>query len=188
MSFYDEEIDGALQVFDAFPETRDSLTVKDEVDANRYMRVCQHLDAELAQLKAVKDAEVERLNVYYGARAEALEERKAFFERLVIGFYNYQRAKNPRYQLKTPWGKVTQRTMKSPTWNDETATVEWLKATGRSELVKVEESLRKADLKKAFTVANGHYVDESTGEVVPGVSVEERVSIKVSTTDGGNNE
>ena len=188
MNLYDEEIDGALQVFDAFPETRDSLTVKDEVDANRYMRVCQHLDAELAQLKAVKDAEIERLNVYYGARAEALEERKAFFERLVIGYYNHQRAKNPRYQLKTPWGKVTQRTTKSPTWNDETATVEWLKATGRGELVKVEESLKKADLKKVFAVANGHYVDSSTGEVVPGVTVEEKTSVKVSTTDGGNNE
>lgn len=188
MSFYDEEIDSVLQVYEAFPDTRDSLTVRDELEANIYMRVCQRLEAELTQLKAVKDAEVERLNVYYGARAETLEERKAFFERLVIGYYNHQRAKNPRYQLKTPWGKVTQRTTKSPTWNDESATVEWLKATGRSELVKVEESLKKAELKKVFAVANGHYVDSSTGEVVPGVSVEERVSIKVSTTDGGNNE
>ena len=188
MSFYDEEIDSVLQVYEAFPDTRDSLTVRDELEANIYMRVCQRLDAEVAQLKAVKDAEIERLNVYYGARAEALEERKAFFERLVIGFYNYQRAKNPRYQLKTPWGKVTQRTTKSPTWKNEAETVEWLKATGRSELVKVEESLKKAELKKVFAVANGHYVDSSTGEVVPGVSVEERVSIKVSTTDGGNNE
>lgn len=136
MSFYDEEFDSVLQIFDAFPDTRDSLTVRDELEANKYMRVCQRLEAELAQLKAVKDAEVERLNAYYGARAEALEERKAFFERLV----------------------------------------------------KVEESLRKADLKKAFTVANGHYVDESTGEVVPGVTVEEKTSVKVSTTDGGNNE
>lgn len=188
MSFYDEEIDSVLQVYEAFPDTRDSLTVRDELEANIYMRVCQRLEAELTQLKAVKDAEVERLNVYYGARAETLEERKAFFERLVIGYYNHQRAKNPRYQLKTPWGKVTQRTTKSPTWNDETATVEWLKATGRSELVKVEESLKKADLKKVFTVANGHYVDESTGEIVPGVTVEKKTSVKVSTTDGGNNE
>lgn len=188
MSFYDEEIDSVLQVYEAFPDTRDSLTVRDELEANIYMRVCQRLEAELGQLKAVKDAEIERLNVYYGARAEALEERKAFFERLVIGYYNHQRAKNPRYQLKTPWGKVTQRTTKSPTWKNEAETVEWLKATGRSELVKVEESLKKAELKKVFAVANGHYVDSSTGEVVPGVSVEERVSIKVSTTDGGNNE
>lgn len=186
MSFYDEEIDSVLQVYEAFPDTRDSLTVRDELEANIYMRVCQRLDAEVAQLKAVKDAEIERLNVYYGARAEALEERKAFFERLVIGFYNYQRAKNPRYQLKTPWGKVTQRTTKSPTWKNEAETVEWLKATGRSELVKVEESLKKAELKKVFAVANGHYVDSSTGEVVPGVSVEEKTSIKVSTTEVGD--
>lgn len=186
MSFYDEEIDSVLQVYEAFPDTRDSLTVRDELEANIYMRVCQRLEAELTQLKAVKDAEVERLNAYYGARAEALEERKAFFERLVIGFYNYQRAKNPRYHLKTPWGKVTQRTTKSPTWKNEAETVEWLKATGRSELVKVEESLKKADLKKVFTVANGHYVDSSTGEIVPGVTVEEKTSIKVSTTEVGD--
>ncbi len=186
MNLYDEEIDGALQDYDVFPEMRDGVCVKDEADANRYMRVCQRLDAELAQLKAVKDAEVERLHLYYGARAEALEEKKAYFERLVIGFYNYQRAKNPRYQLKTPWGKVMQRKTKSPSWSDEAATVAWLKDTGRNNLVKVEESLKKADLKKAFTVANGHYVDESTGEIVPGVTVEERVSIKVSTTEVGD--
>lgn len=181
MNLYEDEINGALQVYEAFPDTRDSLTVRDELEANIYMRVCQRLDAELAQLKAVKDAEIERLNVYYGARAEALEERKAFFERLVIGYYNHQRAKNPRYQLKTPWGKVTQRTTKSPAWEDEAATLEWLKATGRSELVKVEESL-----KKVFAVANGHYVDSSTGEIVPGVTVEEKTSIKVSTTEVGD--
>ena len=186
MSFYDEEIDSVLQVYEAFPDTRDSLTVRDELEANIYMRVCQRLEAELAQLKAIKDAEFDGLKAYFFALAEALVERKAFFERLVIGYYNHQRAKNPRYQLKTPWGKVTQRTTKSPTWKNEAETVEWLKATGRSELVKVEESLKKADLKKVFTVANGHYVDSSTGEIVPGVTVEEKTSIKVSTTEVGD--
>lgn len=186
MNIYDEEINGALQAFDAFPDTRDNVSARDEVEANKYMRVCQHLDAELAQLKAVKIAEVDRINCYYNAKAETLEEKKAYFEMLVIGYYNHQRAKNPRYQLKTPWGKVTQRTTKSPAWEDEAATLEWLKATGRSELVKVEESLKKADLKKVFTVANGHYVDASTGEIVPGVTVEEKTSIKVSTTEVGD--
>lgn len=186
MNLYEDEINGALQVYEAYPETRDGLTVRDETSANKYMRVCQQLEAELEQLKAVKKAEVDRITCYYNARAEALEEKKAFFERLVIGYYNHQRAKNPRYQLKTPWGKVTQRTTKSPAWEDEAATLEWLKATGRSELVKVEESLKKADLKKVFAVANGHYVDSSTGEIVPGVTVEEKTSIKVSTTEVGN--
>lgn len=183
MNIYDEEINSALQVFDAFPDTRDSLTVRDEMEANKYMRVCQHLEAELAQLKAVKTAEVDRINCYYNAKAEALEQKKVYFEMLVIGYYNHQRAKNPRYQLKTPWGKVTQRTTKSPTWTNEAETVEWLKDTGRGELVKVEESLKKADLKKAFTVAGGHYVDEATGEIVPGVTVEEKTSVKVSTVE-----
>lgn len=186
MNLYDEEIDGALQDFDTFPEMRDSLTVKDEVDANRYMRVCQRLDVELAQLKAVKDAEFERIACYYNARAEALEQKKAYFEMLVIGYYNHQRAKNPRYQLKTPWGKVTQRTTKSPTWKNEAETVEWLKATGRTALVKVEESLKKSEIKKAFIVAGGHYVDEATGEIVPGVTVEEKTSVKVSTVEVGD--
>ena len=79
-----------------------------------------------------------------------------------------------------------QRTSKSSSWENEAETVEWLKATGRSELVKVEESLKKADLKKVFAVANGHYVDASTGEIVPGVTVEEKTSIKVSTTEVGD--
>lgn len=45
--------------------------------------------------------------------------------------------------------------------------------------MKVEESIRKADLKKAMNEADGHYIDPATGEIVPGVEVIEKVSVSV---------
>ena len=49
--------------------------------------------------------------------------------------------------------KVTSRRTKSPQWLDEPQTLAWLKASGHTDLVKVEESIRKADLKKAMNEA-----------------------------------
>ena len=97
----------------------------------------------------------------------------------MVDWYNRQRETNPKYQLKTPWGRVTSRRTESPQWLDEDATLAWLKSAGHGELVKVEKSIKKNDLKKAMNKADGYYIDPATGEIVPGVEIVEKVSVSV---------
>lgn len=184
---YQDEFDSVLEAYDQFPDTRDNLSIRDEQEVNKYMRIVQRLDSEYDSLAKSKKEEVGRLELFYDSELAKIDEKRKFFEMLITSYYSYQREKNPSYKLKTPWGKVTQRKTKSPAWEDEAATLDWLKKTNRIDLVKVEESLRKAELKKAFVMADGHYIDESTGEIVPGVTVEEKTTIKVSTTEGAPN-
>lgn len=154
--------------------------VTDEETANKYMRIIRKLEQQKAEVGAIRTKEVVRIESFYDAQLDELESKANFFKEFLMAYYQRQREQNPKFQLKTPWGKVTSRKVVSPTWQDEDAVLDWLKANKRDDLVKVEESIKKTELKKAFEVVGGQYVDTTTGEVVPGVSVEEKTSIKVS--------
>lgn len=184
MSIYDinqQELDQALEVYEAVGDERDKWRIRDEEGANKYMRIVRSLEGQVAEVDKMRKAEVERIDAFYQGQREEIDGKAEFFRQLLVDWYNRQRAANPKYQLKTPWGKVTSRRTKSPQWLDESQTLAWLKASGHTDLVKVEESIRKADLKKAMNEADGHYIDPATGEIVPGVEVIEKVSVTVKT-------
>lgn len=184
MNIYDinqQELDQALEVYEAVGDERDKWRIIDEEGANKYMRIVRSLESQVAEVDKMRKAEVERIDAFYQGQREEIDSKAEFFRQLLVDWYNRQRAANPKYQLKTPWGKVTSRRTKSPQWLDEPQTLAWLKASGHTDLVKVEESIRKADLKKAMNEADGHYIDPATGEIVPGVEVIEKVSVTVKT-------
>lgn len=177
----DQELDLALEVYDAVGDERDKWRIQDEEGANKYMRIVRSLEGQMANVSEIRTKEVQRIEGFYDAQWAELNGKAEFFRQLLVDWYNRQREVDPKYQLKTPWGKVTSRRTKSPQWINEDATLSWLKASGHGDLVKVEESIRKADLKKAMNEADGHYIDPATGEIVPGVEVVEKVSVTVKT-------
>ena len=154
--------------------------VTDEETANKYMRIIRKLEQQKDEVGRIYAKEVQRIESFYDAELDELDRKSDFFKEFLMAYYQRQREQIPKFQLKTPWGKVTSRKVVSPTWQDESAVLDWLKANKRDDLVKVEESVKKAELKKAFEVVGGQYVDTTTGEVVPGVTVEEKTSVKVS--------
>lgn len=182
MSIYDinqQELDQALEVYEAVGDERDKWRICDEEGANKYMRIVRSLEGQMADVGKLRTEEVQRIEAFYDAQQDEINGKAEFFRQLLVDWYNRQREINPKYQLKTPWGKVTSRRTKSPQWLDEPQTLAWLKASGHTDLVKVEESIRKADLKKAMNEADGHYIDPATGEIVPGVEIVEKVSVSV---------
>lgn len=184
MSIYDinqQELDQVLEVYETMGDERDKWRIRDEEGANKYMRIVRSLEGQVAEVDKMRKAEVERIDAFYQGQRDEIDGKAEFFRRLLVDWYNRQREIDPKYQLKTPWGKVTSRRTKSPQWIDEPQTLAWLKASGHGDLVKVEESIRKADLKKAMNEADGHYIDPATGEIVPGVEVVEKVSVTVKT-------
>lgn len=174
-----QELEQAMEVYEAMGDERDKWRIRDEEGANKYMRIVRSIDLQAAEANAMKRKEVERVEGFYDAQIFELNSKSEFFRNLLIDWYNQQRAQNPKYQLKTPWGKVTSRCTESPQWLDEDATLAWLESAGHGELVKVEKSIKKADLKKAMNKADGYYIDPATGEIVPGVEIVEKVAVSV---------
>lgn len=174
-----QELDQALEVYDAMGDERDKWRIRDEEGANKYMRIVRSLEGQMAEVDKMRKAEAERIEAFYQGQREELDGKAEFFRALLIDYYQRQREANPKYQLKTPWGRVSSRKVKTMDWRDEAQTLAWLEESGHSDLVKVEKSIKKADLKKAMNAADGCFIDPATGEVVPGVTFSEKVSVSV---------
>lgn len=173
------ELAQALDVYEAVGDERDKWRILDEEGANRYMRIVQSLEAQAQEASAMMRKEVARVEGFYQAQLDSTEQKAEFFRALIVDYFNRKRAEDPRYQLKTPWGKVSRRVVKTPLWQDEAETLAWLEGAGHDDLVKVEKSIRKAELKKQLNAADGHYIDPATGELVPGVTIVERENVTV---------
>lgn len=163
---------------DGLDAYREKHGIHSEEEANRFFRVLTALGRERAEVEALRDAELEKVAGFYDKKLEVVDEKRGFFEGLIRDYYERECAKNPKFKLATPWGKVVKRTTKTPVWNDEAATLEWLERN-RADLVKVDKSIKKAELKKAMVLSGSSFVDDSSGEVVPGVSVVERTNVNV---------
>lgn len=182
MSIYDinqQELDQVLEVYNAMGDERDKWRIRDEEGANKYMRIVRSLEGQMADVGKLRTEEVQRIEAFYDAQQDEINGKAEFFRQLLVDYYQRQREANPKYQLKTPWGKVSSRRVKTMDWRDEAQTLAWLESAGHGDLVKVEKSIKKAELKKAMNAADGCFIDPATGEVVPGVAYEEKVSVSV---------
>ena len=174
-----QELEQAMEVYEAMGDERDKWRIRDEEGANKYMRIVRSLEGQMADVGKLRMEEVQRIEAFYDAQQDEINGKAEFFRQLLVDWYNRQREANPKYQLKTPWGRVSSRRVKTMDWQNEAQTLAWLEESGHSDLVKVEKSIKKADLKKAMNAADGYFIDPATGEVVPGVAFSEKVSVSV---------
>lgn len=72
-----------------------------------------------------------------------------------------------------PGGKLVMKTQNPEYKRDDKAVIEWLKSNKGERYVKVKEELDWAALKAATAAFEGHIVTEE-GEVIPGITVENR--------------
>jgi hypothetical protein len=74
---------------------------------------------------------------------------------------------------KLPGGKLVLKTQNPEFKRDDKAVIDWLKANGLEQFVKVKEELDWSGLKDATAIFEGHIVTED-GEVIPGIDVVDR--------------
>ncbi|KEI18284.1 host-nuclease inhibitor Gam family protein [Clostridium haemolyticum] len=145
--------------------------------ANWCFRKIRALKEQIAENKALADAEKFRIDEWEKKENESAKNSIEYFEVLLQNYYVEQKQQDKKFKLSTPYGKVSAR--KSTKWNyrDEVETLNYLNSNGYNNLIKIKQELNKAELKKAFKDG----VNAETGEILPGVDVEEveTVSIKV---------
>ncbi len=142
------------------------------------------VDADLARIDQQYDEWLGRLNAWRDDAVKPLQERREFFAGHLSDYLRRLREADPRTKsLALPSGKVASRiTPARPIVVDEVAVIEWAHSSDHAEVVKVVESVRLAELRKAVVVDGEKVVDPSTGDVLPGVAVEgERLTVTVTT-------
>lgn len=83
-------------------------------------------------------------------------------------------SKSGRHTYKLASGKMVLKPQQPEYKHDDAILLGWLKENGLNDYVQIKEAPKWADIKKSCTVCDGQIVFSDTGEIVPGVSVENR--------------
>jgi len=153
-------------------EARTAFRVDGIATATWACRKLRDVEVQRAKIRATAQAEIDRIQLWAAAQDDALARDAHWFEGLLTDYALRLRADTGgrTKSVSTPYGVVKTRES-TVTWDiDQDTVLAWAK-TGRPELVKVVESLRLSDAKKALKVADGLVIDPATGEAVPGVRI-----------------
>ena len=162
-------------------EEKERFEVHDLASANWVFRKLHAMALRSKEIDSVAEAEMDRIRMWQESEKKRNEWNKEFLESLVVKYFTEERAKDEKFKLSTPWGKVSARKSSPSFVYDDEKLLNFLKVSNRQEFIRVSESVDKSLLKKSVTVQGDVVVDEN-GEIVDGITIEEKglsVSVKV---------
>lgn len=122
---------------------------------------------------ALLQAKIEKNKEWIRQETEEFESSKAFFEGLLIEYYREEKAKNKKFKLSTPYGKVSSKVTNKWYYKEDILN-EYLKENN-PELLKVSVNINKTELKKKYPQG----INEETGEILPGIDIQEEESFTI---------
>lgn len=161
-------------VFGQQEELKDEFKVVDLSSATWTMRKLKEIADKKAEIKAVADTEIERINKWQEEELKYHEDNREYFEGLLSVYYVEQKKTDKKFTLKTPYGKVTSRCISKWLYEDEEKLMEYLEAED-TRAIRIKKEIDKTYLKGNFKDA----VNKNTGELLPGVRIEETESITI---------
>lgn len=159
-------------------EVKEQFEVSDLQAATWCFRKLRAVEEKIEEVTSVAAVEIDRITEWLAGEVKSLESDKAYFEGLLNEYYVKERAKDKKFKLSTPYGKVTARKTKKWTYDDEV-----VKAYVKAEelpFIRIKEELDKVAIKKAFKDG----VNTETGEYIPGIRIEEVESISIKVEGG----
>lgn len=137
-------------------------------------RKLRAIESKKAEIKAIADEEKARIDLWEEQQLKQYEVDTEFFEGAISAYFIEERAKDKKFKLSTPYGKVSSRKTEKYIYEDEQAIKDYCNVN-EIDAIRVKEELDKAAFKK---LCKGG-INQETGEVVPGVRVENIETITV---------
>lgn len=154
-------------------EAREGFKIENLETANWAFRKLRAIEENENEIKELAQVEIDRINSWKESELKQNEGTKQYFEFLLSEYFKNEKAKDKKFKLSTPYGKVSAR--KTNKWTyDEEKLKEYIKINDLP-FIKIKEEIDKAGLKKCFKDG----VNAETGEVIPGIEIEEVESITV---------
>lgn len=168
----------SLQDYLEEQEQTESEAFKVDTDekANWALRKIKQFEEQKQANNKLAVEETEKIEAWNKAENEKAQQSIDYFQGLLARYAMEKRQNDPKFKSqKLPNGSIRFR-KQQPKWNynDDDAVVESLKKAEMGDLIKVKETPKKADIKKMFEVSDGKVINPETGEVIPGIEVEER--------------
>ncbi|MBE6050621.1 MAG: hypothetical protein E7214_08200 [Clostridium sp.] len=137
-------------------------------------RKLRALSEKQEEAKKIADEEIAKIEAWRDNEIDAYANDKNYFEGLLTEYYVKERAKDKKFKLSTPYGKVTSRKTKKWVYESEEQLLKYCK-DNKIPAVRVKEELDKAGLKKLYKDG----VNAETGELLPFIHIDESTSITV---------
>lgn len=155
-------------------EVREAFAINDLQGATWAFRKLRAIEEKERELTSIAIEEKNRIDEWLSKESKSLDDDKEYFEGLLSAYYIQERAKDKKFRLSTPYGKVTSRKSEKYIYEDEQAIIDYCNMN-EIDVIRVKEELDKTAFKK---ICKGG-VNQETGEVIPGVRVETVESISV---------
>ena len=152
----------------------EGLEVTDNEIATSIMKRLKYVNMLKEENTAIADKEIQKIKLWQDEVNSELDQKIKYYEEVLLEFFKQQQELNPKYKLDTPYGKVTKR--KSKKWRyDEESIIEFLEENMYIDLINIEKSIKKNDIKKSFPEG----IDKSTGQVIDGITISEEVNYNI---------
>ncbi|MGG7059869.1 host-nuclease inhibitor Gam family protein [Clostridium tertium] len=155
-------------------EEREGFKIENLEGATWAFRKLRAIENKEVEIKAIAEEEINRVNAWKEKELEQYAKDKEYFNYLLEEYYREEKAKDKKFKLSTPYGKVTARKSKKWIYEDEENLLEYLKGNEPS-CIRVKEEINKTEVKKLFKDG----VNAETGEILPFVKIEEEENISV---------
>ena len=155
-------------------EVKKEFKVTDLQDATWALRKLRAVNEKMNEINTIAVEEISRINEWAEKEVKSLNADKEYFEGLLSAYYIEEKAKDKKFKLSTPYGKVTSRKTEKYIYEDEEAIKDYCNMN-EIDAIRVKEELDKAAFKK---LCKGG-INLATGEIVPGIRVETVESISV---------
>jgi len=156
-------------------EDRESFKIENLEGATWTFRKLRAIEDKEAEIKSVAEEEIKRINAWKEKELDQYSKDKEYFNFLLEEYYREEKVKNKKFKLSTPYGKVSSR--KTAKWNYDEETLKDYIRSNDLPFIRVKEEIDKTGLKKCFKDG----IDAETGEIIPGIKIEEveTISVKV---------
>lgn len=151
------------------------FVIQDDSTADWALRKIKRAQDKKEELNNFIQAEMDKLEQYQAQEKKKLDDEIDRLQGYLSTYAMQKRENDPKFKSQSlPHGRIKFVKQQPKYHYDDKVLLESLKKAERSDLIKVKESPDKATLKKVFVPNDGKLIDPDTGEVVEGVTIEER--------------
>lgn len=170
-----DELNELLSTDESTEEVRKRFQITDLSSMNWALRKLSALEKDHDEDTDLLNSEYHRIAKWYDKQSNSYQNSKQFLEGLIGEYAKVQRAEDPKWKQKTPFGAVSFR-KQQPEWNYEGEKTldyflhsEWVETC-----VRVKRELNKTKINETFKVVGNSLIAIDTGEIIPGVTITDR--------------
>lgn len=164
----------------AFGETeaedapRPAWRIADDGCADWAVRKIAEERAELARIKELADAQIQRIEEKVAAAERRCENGTRFLTSKLTEYFQIvpHKVTKTKHSYRLLSGSLSLKLGQPAMKQDDEKLVQYLKDSGQLEFIKTEEKPKWGDFKKQLQIVGASAVDKETGEIVEGVTIE----------------